>query len=301
MAPAKVTALALSGSIAISLAACSALEIDDDGAFGDPSSAGADEVLAEVPGQRNAVIIVHGCAAPPASDADDLVLTDALRDAFIAHGYGEEDVIKYLNAGPPCDSTLTQSDELAQLILDVSNGRGQKVDLVAHSMGSLTARLASARYPTRVDDLISIAGANHGTSIGVAGDAQLVFGEPAYEGAKEMFPPYACEGQTVDAADVQFALNGCLTPLGRTVWRDETPGAIDYLTIRNLLDEIIQPVASTCLDQRSMNDCSDLALNRSVVVPAGPCPDGSPCLAHQTVLSDPGVVEMVYDFASAAD
>jgi triacylglycerol esterase/lipase EstA (alpha/beta hydrolase family) len=296
-----VFSLAFLASNATAFTGCAAID-EDQGVIGDPSDPQTDEALTEVPGLRNTVIIVHGCSPPPGNEQADLALTDELRAYFLAHGYDDSEVIKYVNAGAECDSTLTQADQLAALVLEHSDGQGQKVDLVAHSMGSLTARLVVQRYPTRIDDFISIAGANHGTATAVAGVAsQLLYGAPAYQGMKEMFVPYACAGQTVEAADVQLQLNGCLTLLGRSVARDETPGSVDYLTIRNLLDEIIQPVTSTCLNQARQNDCSDQAVNKAVIVPADICPDGTPCPAHLSLLWDPGVMQMVYNFASAAN
>jgi hypothetical protein len=67
------------------------------------------------------------------------------------------------------------------------------------------------------------------------------------------------------------------------------------------LDEIIDPVASSCLNQRFENDCSDTSVNLEVTVAAGPGPCGpngvqDACPAHVTMMWDPSVMQMTYDF-----
>jgi triacylglycerol esterase/lipase EstA (alpha/beta hydrolase family) len=254
--------------------------------------------------QRNPVIFVHGCPPPPHTDQESLQFTGPMMDYLRARGYPVYYLRTYFNSGPVCDSSITQAGQLAGLVDHVRAVTGApRVDIVAHSMGSVVARLYLARWGGKsVRDFVALGGPFHGSQVaGAAVEWQAAFGYPAYEGAKEAYPPYACEGQTVQAADIQFALNGCLTPDGRTLVVDETRKGVDYLSIRNSLDEIINPTQSSCLNQRFQNDCSDTQVNVEMSVPAGlgPCgPNGAQdvCPAHVTMLSDPSVIQMTYNF-----
>jgi pimeloyl-ACP methyl ester carboxylesterase len=263
---------------------------------------------------RDPVIFVHGCPPGPpvcvsptggacSNKEAGSDLWTPMASYFRARGYPESHLNRFLAAGPPCDSTLTQARELSRLVKDVRARTGAaKVDLVGHSMGALTVRLYLLEASEQVDDFVGIAGANHGSAVASAAVGwQARLGAPAYEGAKEMAPPYACQGQASGgAADVQFMLNGCLTPSGRTVERDETPGAVDYLSIRNSLDEMLIPLEGACLNQRFQNDCSDPRVNVEVAVPAGPGPCGpSGCPGHVAMIWDPGVMQRTYDFMAA--
>jgi hypothetical protein len=168
-------------------------------------------------------------------------------------------------------------------------------------MGALTVRLYLLEGSGEVDDFVSIGGAHHGSVVAAAAvEWQAKAGAPAYEGAKEMTPPYACQGQASGgAADVQFSVNGCLTPTGRTVERDETPGAVAYLSIWNSLDEIQIPQEGACLNQRFQNDCSDTNVNVQVAVSPGPGPCGpGGCPGHVVMIWDPGVMQRTYDFVA---
>jgi pimeloyl-ACP methyl ester carboxylesterase len=264
------------------------------------------------PGPRvpDPVIFVHGCPPGPplcvsgsggaCTNEQGNAFWRAMVDEFRSHGYPDSRLHVFLATGPSCDSTLTQSAELARLVGRVRASTGApKVDIVAHSMGALTTRLYLRQSHLHVDDFVSIGGANHGSVVASAGVAwQAQFGAPAYEGAKQMFPPYACRGQTSGgAADVQLQLNGCLTAAGRTLSRDETPGNVDYLSIRNAVDEMVSPRESSCLNQRFQNDCSDTRVNVEVSVPPGPGPCGpTGCPGHVTMVWDPSVIRATYRF-----
>ena len=217
---------------------------------------------------------------------------------FKTRGHPDSHLRRFVASGPPCDSTVTQARELGAFVDSVRAATGARtVDVVAHSMGALTTRLFLQNAGDRVDGFVSIGGANHGSGVAHAGvEWQARFGAPAYEGAKEMAPPYACEGETLQAADVQFQLNGCLTAGGRTVAVDETPRRVRYLSIWNELDEIVDPPQSACLNQRFQGDCGD-SVNVSVTVPPGPGPCGPQgCPGHVTMVWDPGVRQRTYDF-----
>lgn len=285
---------ALSLCLAVSpLAGC---VVDDD--YGDETS----QLLSGGVGPHlDPVIWVHGCPPPFANHEQISHFTDAQRSYFLSRGYSEDQLFRFVYSGPQCNSSIDFAAELADYVDEVlatTKSRGQRVDIISHSMGSVAARLYIAQGGDRhVRDFVSIAGVNHGTLVGAQAEVlQNIFGAPAYEGMKELYPPYACESETAPGtADVQAVLNGCLTATGREVDVDETPGKVSYLSIRNSYDEDVQPSESACLDQGFENDCS-APVNVEVSVPPGPGPC-SPfgCPAHVTVLWDPGVMEMVYD------
>jgi pimeloyl-ACP methyl ester carboxylesterase len=121
-----------------------------------------------------------------------------------------------------------------------------RVDLVAHSMGSVSARWYAARIgPEKVRTVLGIAPANHGTDAlcGLEGS-----------GNRELCPAFAGRG-------IQFELNG-----SKKHPRDETPYGIGsdaraaarvpptaersilYLTLRIEPDQWIKPEASALLD-----------------------------------------------------
>ena len=256
------------------------------------------------------VIFVHGCPPGPpicittsgaaCSNQEESRLWDTMLAYFKARGYPSGLLHRFVASGPACDSTLTQARELSQLVSHVRRVTGAPtVDIVAHSMGALTTRLYLRGHHGEVDDFVSIAGGNHGSVVAAAGVGwQQQFGAPAFEGAKEMAPPYACRDETSGgAADVQFVVNGCLTPTGRTTRRDETPGQVHYLSIRNSLDEIVSPREASCLNQEAQNDCSDTSVNVEVTVPPGPGPCGPEgCPAHVAMLWDRDVMERAWRF-----
>jgi triacylglycerol lipase len=261
--------------------------------------------------EHNPVIFVHGCppgppicetpTGEPCSNADESHLFDKLKEYFRSEGYAESDLHTFVASGPACDSVLTQSQELGALVRKVQTSQDvEKVDIVAHSMGALTTRVFLLEGHANVNAFVSIGGGNHGSTVAAAGvEWQNEFGAPAFEGAKQMAPPYACEGQTSGGAtDVQLSVNGCLTASGKSVERDETPGDVRYLSIWNSVDEIVSPRQAACLNQRFQNDCSD-AVNVSVTVGAGPGPCGpQDCPGHVTMLWDPKVMLLTRNFVA---
>ena len=95
------------------------------------------------------------------------------------------------------------------------------VDLVTHSMGSLSTRwyLKNLARPGRVDAWVSLGGPNHGTQA-----ARLCFSTPC----REMRP----------GSPFLAALNR----------GDETPGAARYATWWSACDEVVEPPSSAALD-----------------------------------------------------
>lgn len=134
-----------------------------------------------------------------------------MMDDFEARGVPADSMFALVFSGAPCASIEAHADELAQLVSEARAITGkQKVDLIGHSMGALISRWYITHGGDRfVRDVVMLGGANHGGG-GAAGAIELqeLFGFPAYEGMKQMFPPYACEGETLGGAtDIQFELN----------------------------------------------------------------------------------------------
>lgn len=145
---------------------------------------------------------------------------------------------------------------LAEVNADIArHGRGvplkTKIDIVAHSMGSVSSRWYAAKLrPERVNTWISIAGPNHGSSPNCPGLPR--------SGKADLCPAYA---RTEQESYVQFHLNGAPgsdvdeTPYGagadspakKRVPPDEDRRIL-YLTLRTPADEFIVPNDSTVLD-----------------------------------------------------
>ena len=269
----------------------------------------SDESLA-VKGGINPIVFVPPCPPPGVDYALVSTAYNPLIELFLENGYPESFLNNWVpNVGlPVCYGTNELAQGLSDYVDQVLDATNRpRVDIIGASGGALTARLYVAEYGGRhnVRNLVSVAGPNHGTEFGInGGPLQDAFGAPSYEQLKETYPPYACEGQTYfgQSEDVQFVLNGCLTPTGRTVNRDETPnGGVKYLSIRNTLDDQIFPNGSACLNQKFQNDCSDSKVNVAITAPAGPCPwpeVGGLCPAHVNTLFAPETEEMLWDFVT---
>jgi pimeloyl-ACP methyl ester carboxylesterase len=256
------------------------------------------------PSNKDPVLFVHGCPPPGVTHEQVSHFFDPMKQFFLSYGYETTDLFTFVFSGAQCGSNIDFANEIAQQVRDIRAITGApRVDIVAHSMGALATRLYLYQGGNQcIRDFAMVGGANHGGQGAADGVfLQSIFGYPAYEGMKEMFPPYACEGQTSGgAADIQALLNGCLTPTGRTVWADETlVGGVHYLSVRNAQDEIVLPVESACLDQDYQNDCSETDINTQVSVPPGPGPCGPDgCPAHVTMLWDQGVMTQVFNHLS---
>jgi len=261
----------------------------------------------EVVGGIDPVVWIHGCNPPFVTPEQTSHFTDPQRAFFASKGYPENYLFRFVAQGPWCNSAIDNAEQISDFVDMVLAQTGRpRVDMVAHSING--ARLYLLQGGNRkVRDFVSIAGANHGAETAIqALGLRAAFGYPFYEGLKEMYPTYACQGQTLGgAADIQAATNGCLTPTGRTVNMDETiNGGVDYLTIRTPYDEQAVPAHTTCLNQDFIGDCSDTDVNKEVQAlpdPTGPCPIPGGCPAHVAMLYNPTVMQMVYNHLSHAD
>lgn len=119
-------------------------------------------------------------------------------------------------------SNVTSANQLSSYVNQVLASTGaSQVDIVTHSMGGLNSRyyLKFLGGVNRVDDWVSLAGPNHGTSL-----ANFCFWETS---CVEMRPNS--------------------TFLNNLNAGDETPGAVSYSTFWSSCDEVISPPTSTIL------------------------------------------------------
>jgi pimeloyl-ACP methyl ester carboxylesterase len=170
-----------------------------------------------------------------------------------------------------------------------------KVDLVSHSMGSLSSRWYAARVrPDRVHKWISLAGANHGTND--------LCGRPS-EGADDSCPAYAKNEQE---SYIQYQLNGAPyvadvdeTPFGIgddssgvTVLPPDQTRRILYVTIRTSPDIWIDPEDSVILD-----GAGGVEISIPADLPATMTSEGNFLMTngvgHDAMLSDPDTVRLV--------
>lgn len=111
------------------------------------------------------------------------------------------------------------SEYVVFAIREIAARSGEPVDVLGHSQGSLQPRWALKWWPdTRalVDDLVMMAGPNHGTAL-----ADL-----AYE-----FGCHPSCYQMATGSNFMAALNA----------GDETPGEVDYTSLYSVTDELVQP------------------------------------------------------------
>jgi triacylglycerol esterase/lipase EstA (alpha/beta hydrolase family) len=160
---------------------------------------------------HNPVVLVHGISSS-ASSWNDWVAN------FTADGYtaAELDAWSYSWS----QSNVTTARQLATEIQNVLARTGaSKVDLVVHSMGALSSRyyLKNLGGTAYVDDFVSVAGTNHGTST-----ASL------------------CAWLYTSCAEMQTG-SSFLTALNSG---DETPGAVTYASYWSNCDEAINPDSS---------------------------------------------------------
>jgi triacylglycerol esterase/lipase EstA (alpha/beta hydrolase family) len=163
---------------------------------------------------HNPVVFVHGLSSD-ASSWDDWI------SDFEADGYSSSEL--YAISYDWSQSNATTAQELATEVKNVLTKTGaSKVDLIVHSMGALSSRyyLKSLGGTSYVDDFVSVAGVNHGTSV-ASWCAWL------YTSCKEM----------------QIG-SSYLTSLNSG---DETPGSVSYASYWSDCDEAVVPNSSALL------------------------------------------------------
>lgn len=146
---------------------------------------------------------------------------DTMRQRFLADGW--QDVELYAYNYSFLSSNATNAAEIRDQVNDIISRTGAtKVDIIAHSMGSISSRyyLKNLGGSDKVDAWVSLAGPNHGTDY-------VENQNCAFTPCKEIIPGSA----------FLVALNG----------GDETPGLARYGTWRSPCDTTINPDESVIL------------------------------------------------------
>ncbi|MFD6438015.1 lipase family alpha/beta hydrolase [Streptomyces venezuelae] len=175
------------------------------------------------------VVLVHGYNADPG-------VWGALREDFKAAGYGEDDLYSF-----GYDTSRSVNEDLAgRLAAYVAQVRARtgadRVDLVAHSFGSLVTRwyVKFGGGAPAVAHWVSLGGPNHGTTTA-----------------------WACALWSQACRD--------MTPgsyvTDRLAQGDETPGPVAYATWASSCDEVINPDASVPLAGAANHGAGCLAHN----------------------------------------
>ncbi|MFF4585905.1 esterase/lipase family protein [Streptomyces sp. NPDC001388] len=160
------------------------------------------------------VVFVHGLSSD-SSSWDDWVAD------FKADGYTSAELDAWSYSWT--QSNATTASQLSTEIKNVLARTGaSKVDVVVHSMGALSARyyLKNLGGTSSVDDFVSVAGVNHGTSV-----------------ASWCSWLYTSCAEMVTGSSFLTALNS----------GDETPGSVNYATYWSNCDAAIDPDSSALL------------------------------------------------------
>ncbi|MDX6345542.1 MAG: hypothetical protein QOF84_332 [Streptomyces sp.] len=163
---------------------------------------------------HNPIIFVHGLSSD-SSSWDDWV-ADFKADGYTA---SELDAWSY----DWTQSNITTASQLATEVKRVLAATGaSKVDIVAHSMGPLSARyyLKNLGGTSYVDDFVSVAGVNHGTTV-----------------ASWCSWLYTSCAQMYTGSSFLTSLNS----------GDETPGSVSYASYWSNCDDAVLPNSSALL------------------------------------------------------
>lgn len=164
---------------------------------------------------HNPVVFVHGLSSSASS-------WDEWRGYFLADGYPSSELDAWSYDWSQSNATTAQ--QLSTEIKNVLARTGaSKVDLVVHSMGALGARyyLKNLGGTAYVDDFVSTAGVNHGTT--VAGWCRWL-----YTSCNEMYT----------GSSFLTALNS----------GDETPGSVSYASYWSNCDDALTPDTTAILN-----------------------------------------------------
>jgi triacylglycerol esterase/lipase EstA (alpha/beta hydrolase family) len=163
---------------------------------------------------HNPVVFVHGLSSD-AGSWDDWVAD------FEADGYAASELDAWSYSWS--QSNVTTASQLATEVQRVLTATGaSKVDIVAHSMGPLSARyfLKNLGGTSYVDDFVSVAGANHGTTV-------ASWCSWLYTSCAEMYT----------GSSFLTALNS----------GDETPGGVSYASYWSDCDDALTPDTTAIL------------------------------------------------------
>jgi triacylglycerol lipase len=179
-----------------------------------------------------AIAVCIAAAVPASASAQDPILfvhgyveSASLWNTMIANfeknGYSKSQLMAYSYNTGTSNKTLAETEVKSHVETLLKNNPGAtKVDIIAHSMGSLNTRwyIKFVGGEAKVDDWVSLGGPNHGT-----------------ETANACFQT-SCVEMRVGSKFLSELNAG-----------DETPGAVSYGTWWSPCDEIINPDSSVAL------------------------------------------------------
>jgi len=160
------------------------------------------------------ILFVHGYLGSTAN-------FDTMRQRFLADGWKDYELYAYNYSF--LSSNATTATEIRDQVNDIISKTGAtKVDIIAHSMGSVSSRyyLKNLGGTDKIDAWVSLAGPNHGT---------------------DDVDRQNC--QTVPCREIAIG-SGFLLALNAG---DETPGLTRYATWRSTCDTTINPTSSVIL------------------------------------------------------
>jgi triacylglycerol lipase len=179
-----------------------------------------------------AIAVCIAAAVPASASAQDPILfvhgyveSASLWNTMIANfeknGYAKSQLMAYSYNTGTSNKTLAETEVKSHVETLLKNNPGAtKVDIIAHSMGSLNSRwyIKFVGGEAKVDDWVSLGGPNHGT-----------------ETANACFQT-SCVEMRVGSKFLSELNAG-----------DETPGTVNYGTWWSPCDEIINPDSSVAL------------------------------------------------------
>jgi len=159
------------------------------------------------------ILFVHGYTSNAAT-------WDLMKSRFLADGWEATHLNAYTFSSTQSNATVAQA--VATRVNQIKAATGAaKVDIITHSMGGLSSRyyIKNLGGAANVDDWVSLAGPNHGTT--------WAYGCFFFSPCNQMIPGSSFLNQ----------LNSV----------DETPGTVNYGTFWSSCDELINPDTSTIL------------------------------------------------------
>ena len=180
-----------------------------------------------------AIAVCIAAAVPASASAQDPILfvhgyveSASLWNTMIANfeknGYSKSQLMAYSYNTGTSNKTLAETEVKSHVETLLKNNPGAtKVDIIAHSMGSLNTRWyikSVAGGQEKVDDWVSLGGPNHGTEL-----ASICFGT-------------SCNEMKIGSTFLNELNAG-----------DETPGTVNYGTWWSPCDEFINPDESVIL------------------------------------------------------
>ena len=159
------------------------------------------------------ILFVHGYTSNAAA-------WDTMKARFLADGWESNRLYAYTFSSTKSNASIAADVKARVDQIRAATGAA-KVDIIAHSMGSLSSRyyLKNLGGAAVVDEWVSLGGPNHGTT--------WAYGCFFFSPCNQMLP----------GSSFLKALNS----------GDETPGAVRYGTWRSPCDELVVPSSSTSL------------------------------------------------------